>query len=366
MNSPNVASDAFLADAPGTRADSAEAPHSSDRECSLESIPSRDADVTTGEASPGRTGGGAHPDWSDRATALSWWPRFKISFVRGFLLMWVRLFGLDGLYRFGQFFGWCEFLVAYKRRRRVNVRIAQIFPEGIPAGRRRHIASRYFRRTRCDKMIYCIFDRIPADEFSRRIHFPRQALLDSLLARGKGVYVAMSHHGPHHVAAMIMAQLGYRLAGVRDRNESALRRFIQRKFAETFPAFAAVRMFFADAFPRDIFRCYRENYVIASALDVDEDRVRDGRLRTIPVTLFGEQRPFLIGPIQMAQRCEAPVLQGFVMARRNFHYELVIRELLPEPDGDASSAENLARTVQQYADGIAEHVRRHPCHLTKI
>lgn len=366
MNSSDVASDALLADAPGTRAAPGDSQRPAAAEHSREPSRTHNGAHTTDAESAGRAGGGAHPDWSDRATALSWWSRFKISFVRGFLLLWVRLFGLDGLYRFGQFFGWCEFLVAYKRRRRVNVRIAQIFPEGIPAARRRHIASRYFRRTRCDKMIYCIFDRVPAHEFARRIHFPRQTLLDSLLARGNGVYVAMSHHGPHHVAAMIMAQLGYRLAGVRDRNESALRRFIQQRFAETFPAFAAVRMFFADAFPRDIFRCYRENYVIASALDVDVDRVRDGRLRTTPVALFGEQRPFLIGPIQMALRCNAPVLQGFVVARRNFHYELVIRELLANPDGAAASTERLAATVQQYADGIAEHVRRHPCHLTKI
>lgn len=308
----------------------------------------------------------AHPDWSDRAEALSWWTRFKLGLVRGFLVGWVRLFGLAGLYRFGQVFGWLEFAFGYKRRRRVHVRIDQIFPEGLPAHERRAVTRRYFMRTRCDKMLYMIFDRLPRNDILARLHFPNRRALDEALSRGNGAYVAMSHYGSHHVAAMIMALLGYKLAGVRDRNEGELRRYVQNRFAETFPEFSAIRMFFADAFPRDIFRCYRDNFVVASALDVDVDRVRDSRVRACPVTLFGETRQFLTGPVQMALRCNAMVFQGFVVARRNFHYDFILSAPLIDPAADGESADVLGRALQNYADGIAAHVREFPCHLTKI
>lgn len=309
---------------------------------------------------------GVHPDWSDRAEVLSGWTRTKLGLVRGFLMLWVRAFGLAGLYTFGQVFGWFEYVFGYKRVRRVRVRIGQIFPEGLPAAQRRAITRRYFQRTRCDKMLYTIFDRLPRNEILARLHFPNRRTLDEALTRGHGAYVAMSHYGSHHVAAMIMALLGYKLAGVRDRNEGELRRYVQSKFAETFPEFSAVRMFFADAFPRDIFRCYRDNYVVASALDVDEDRARMVRGRACPVTLFGDERLFLTGPVQMALRCGAMVFQAFVVARKNFHYDFELCGPLIDPAVDGESPEALARAMQKYADGIAAHVREYPCHLTKI
>jgi len=308
----------------------------------------------------------AHPDWSDRADTLSAWQRTKLAVVRGFLVGWVRLFGLNGLYRFGQFFGRCEYGVDYKRRGRVNERLAEMFPGMMSPEERRAAVLRYFQRTRCDKMIYTIFDRLPREALLNRIRFPDREAFDRLLAKQRGMYVAMSHFGPHHVAAMTMALLGYRVAGVRDRNEGALRRYIQQKFADTFPEFAAVRMFFADSFPREIFRCFKENFVVASALDVGGERVADGRLRTVPVKLFEESRDFLTGPIQMAIRCGAPVIQGFVLALPNFEYELVVHDTLLTGDARDESPEALAAVVQRYADGIAEYMRRHPCHITKI
>ena len=51
------------------------------------------------------------------------------------------------------------------------------------------------------------------------------------------MYVCMSHIGSHHVLALIIALKGYRVAGVRDPNEGTLRRYVQRKYEETFPEF---------------------------------------------------------------------------------------------------------------------------------
>lgn len=319
---------------------------------------------STNEASAGPPR--VHPDWADRAETLPAWARFKLGVVSSFLAFVAKVLGLDGLYRFGCFFGNCESLVSWSRWKRVAVRVDDIFPEGLSADRRRQIIRRYFRRTRCDKMFYTILDRLPREEILRRVHFEARGVLDGALSRGKGTYVAMAHYGALHVAGVVMALFGYRLAGVRDKNEGALRRYMQHKLAERLPEFAAFRMFIADAFPREIMRCFRNQFVVCSAMDVDVDRVQNARLRTCPVRLFGEERHFLTGPVQMALRCGAPVLQGFVISRENFHYEFVVTGPLIDPASDADAVELVARAMQNYADGIESHVRRFPCHIMKI
>jgi lauroyl/myristoyl acyltransferase len=199
----------------------------------------------------------------------------------------------------------------------------------------------------------------------RRIRFHGRQYLDEGLQRGCGAYVMLSHHGSHHVAALLMALLGYRCAGVRDRNEGAIRVYVQEKYVKTFPEFAAVRLLYADSFPREIYRCFQENRVVGSALDVG--RLRGMTLKTCPVRIFGQQREFLTGPLQVALRCRATILQGFVVSRPNFYVRLIVHPPLYVPrDNEPESPELIAELMQRYADGIEAHVREHPDHLSRV
>ena len=47
--------------------------------------------------------------------------------LRTFLYGWARCFSLTGLYKFGRFFGLCEYLINYKRRARFNRKLGEIF-----------------------------------------------------------------------------------------------------------------------------------------------------------------------------------------------------------------------------------------------
>ncbi len=296
---------------------------------------------------------------------LSWFSRAKFELARWFLWLIARVFSLKGLYLFGQVFGAIEYLINFKRRRRYAAELSRIFPEGLSPRRQKTIIKSFFCRTRCDKLFYLIFDRLPREKILKRVRFHGREHLDAGLARERGVYVLLSHNGSHHVAGLLMALLGYKCAGVRDRNEGALRVYIQKKFEETFPEFAAVRVLFADSFPRDIYRCFRENRVVGSALDVG--RVRGLQLKTCPVTCFGEQREFLTGTLQIALRCRSPIVQGFVVSRRNFYFRLIVKPLYTPPPGEGDAAEDptlIAELMQQYANGIEAHLREHPDHVS--
>lgn len=297
---------------------------------------------------------------------IGWYSRAKFECVRWFLWAWARAFSLKGLYLFGRFFGTLEYLINFKRRARYRNELRRVFPEGLSKWRETTIVRHYFQRTRCDKLLYLIFDKLPREKILGRIRFHGREQIDEALARGRGVYVMLSHHGSHHVAGLLMALLGYRCAGVRDRNEGAIRMFVQEKYARTFPEFAAIHVLYADTFPREIYRCFKDNLVVGTALDVG--RVRGYSLKTFPVRIFGEKREFLTGTLQVALRVGATVVQAFVVSRKNFYYRLVVKPALwiPQPGEEGERPELIAELMQRYADGIEAHVREHPDHLSRI
>ncbi len=293
--------------------------------------------------------------------------RFKFELVRWFLWAWARTFSLRGLYLLGQFFGSIEYMLDFHRRGRYRKELRRMFGDRNSPKRERKIIRKYFQRTRCDKLFYLVFDRLPREKILKRIRFHGQEHLDGGLAHNNGVYVMISHNGSHHVAGLLMALMGYKCAGVRDRNEGPLRRFVQELYSKTFPEIAAIRVLYADSFPRDIYRCFQENRVVASALDVN--RVRGLKLKTCPVEIFGERREFLTGTLQVALRSGATICQGFVVSRKNFYFRLIVNPPLHQPDPQArrgESAAQLSELMQRYADGIAAHLRKYPDHLSRI
>jgi len=294
---------------------------------------------------------------------IHWYDRLKFAIVRGFLWGWAVCFSLKGLYLFGVFFGYCEYLINYKRRKRFARQLETIYNDR-PRDARflRRATRRHFTRTRCDKLFYLIFDKLPREKILKRVKFHGRDILDEALKLNKGAYVTLSHNGSHHVAGLLMALLGYRVAGVRDKNEGPLRKYVQDKYAETFPEFRAIRVFFADSFPRDLYRSFEDGYILGSALDVQ--RVRGMHLKTQPVTIFGQQREFLTGTMRIALRCGAPILQGFVVSRKNCYFRLIIEGPLVAPTSK-DDPETLQNAMQHYADNIERHVRKHPDHISR-
>ncbi len=300
-----------------------------------------------------------------REEVISWATRVKFMVVRGFLCGWARCFSLTGLYLFGQFFGTCEWLCNFKRRRRFMQNLREVYGNpagGLPASAR-GACRQHFMRTRCDKLFYLIFDKLPREKILKRIKFHDRHVIDDALARNKGLYVCMSHHGSHHVLILLMALLGYKVAGVRDRNEGPLRKYVQQKYEETFPEFRSIKVFFADTYPRDLYRCFAEGSMLGSALDVLRDR--GSHLRTATVDLFGKKREFLTGTLQIALRCGAPIIQGFVVSRKNFYFHLIPKGPLVDPETATDTPEIVQAAMQSYADNIARHILEYPDHLSK-
>ncbi|MBN1343441.1 MAG: lysophospholipid acyltransferase family protein [Phycisphaerae bacterium] len=296
---------------------------------------------------------------------LPWYTRAKFGIVRVFLASWMRCFGLTGLYRFGAFFGTCEWLINYKLRRRYRKRLRFIFgPDHFTRAEARRLTRDWFCRVRCDKLFYLVFDKIPKAKVIERVEFIGQENMDAGLARGKGVYAAMSHVGTQHVAGVLMAILGYKVAGVRDRKEGALRLHMQQIFAQRYPEVAALRILFADRFPRELFRLFKQNYILGTSLDVDRERAP--HLSRQKVVFFGEEREWLTGTLQIALRCGAVILPSFWVSLPNYYFQLIAYEPLVDPDTAKDEPETVAMAMQRYAERIEAHARAHPDHLSKV
>jgi lauroyl/myristoyl acyltransferase len=287
----------------------------------------------------------------------------RIRFVRGFLFAFMRCFTLSGLYALGYLFGVGEYIIDYRRRRRVRQRLRDYFKSNATSSFCRKYAIRYFVRVRCDKMFYTIMDRIPRDKILNRVELTGIQNIEDARERGNGVYVALCHFGSHHIAGLLMALLGYELAGVRDGRESAVRRYIQHRYTETFPEIRRMKMFAANSFPRGIYRHLQQNKIVASLLDAA--RKRGATTKTEPVSLFGEERDVLIGPLQIALRCDSVTLQGFIVSKPFYRYEVIVSPPLIDEPGRQGD-DQIPGVLKRYAKAVEDFAREHPDHLMNI
>ena len=294
---------------------------------------------------------------------VGWWDRCAFQTVRTAIWILAKVLTLDGLYRFGRCFGTLEWCVNYKRRGAFGKRLREVYgPELTPALRRRETRA-HFQTFRCDKIFYLILDMLSREEVLERFHLEGREALDAAIARGRGVYFLTSHLGSFHLAGLCLSLLGYRVSGIRAPNEGALRRFMQQKYLQRHPEFRTLRVLFSDTYPREIYRCFQENYILGSSLDVRKPR--EAHQKTVGVTMFGQERNFLTGTLQIALRCGSTVLQTFIISEPGFHYRFHVLGPLTDPEGSQESPELLARVMQTYASNIETFARRYPSHITQ-
>ena len=301
---------------------------------------------------------------TEQGRQLSVWE--KVSFVAARLAasLLLSLLSLRGLYAFGQLMGVLEWAINYKKRRRFVLALDRLLGRrSTPAERRRH-GRAYFIRLRCDKLFCLILDRLPRERAASMLTIVNRPLLDRALLRGRGAYIALSHHGPHHVCAMLMALCGYKVAGVRDRNEGGLRRFLADRHAKFFPDVTPVRMLFADAFPRDIYRCFHDGCVLGSAMDVSKTRHPNQRVES--VRFLGETRNFVTGPLRVAHRCGATVFQGAISSESGFYYRLELECVLIDPEKSEPEDEAVPRAAREYAARAEARMKELPGQITRV
>lgn len=316
------------------------------------------------ETHAGSTQGDATALPPTRVTRLSLWERVSFGMTHWGLSLLLGIVGFGGICRFGRIFGLVEWSVNYKRRRRFAAALERVLGHKPSKAVRRRETRTYFIRSRCDKLFYLLLDRVSPDQVESVFTINNRSLLDDALARGKGVYIAMSHHGPQLATGMLLSLSGYPVAAVREGSESGLRRFVQNRFDRRHPQFRRLRVLYSDSFPREIYRCFKDGLMLGSAMDVS--RVRHQNQRAETVTMFGEERQFVSGPLHVALRCGAPMLQAFASSDNSGHYYFDIVHVLLDPRVVANKDQAVHDAMQTYAATIEKRLRESPSLLTRI
>lgn len=322
------------------------------------------ASAPEGEAAGSQVPSGAAAAGTPVQRPLTLWQWASFGAVRGAVRALYVVLGLRGLYRFGRLFGSAECLINFKRRRRFHATLAHALGRTPTARERRVHARDFFAQRRCDKLFYLVFDAIPRERAISLLTIRNQALLDAAAARGRGVQVATAHHGPMHVMGMLLALRGYKVAGVREPHEGAMRQYVQQLFDRRYPEFRRARVLSSQSFPRAILRTLQEGYVIGSSMDVS--RIKAPNQKTVEVDIFGERRRFLSGPIWLALRSKSPVLQAFAVPERDFHYRLDVVEMLLDPETVSDPEAAVDAAMRRYAANIERYVRARPGLVSRV
>lgn len=297
-------------------------------------------------------------------SVLSPWESFSFAVIHAAASVLLFVLTLRGLYAFGYVFGSIEYLVNRSRRRRFARKLSAIL-ERTPTGReRRKWTHAFFVRTRCDKLFYLIMDRLSSEKIASLIHMENESLLRSTLDRGRGILVCLQHLGSHHIGGTLLAFQGFKIAGVRDLNESASRRFMQQRWERNYPQLRTIKWGYANTFPREIYRWYQQGYLVGAA--IDPVRVRDPKQKAAWLEVFGERRPFLTGPLHIALRCEAPVLHGWVEPLSGFRYRIVIAGLLIDPETMDDTERSIDTAIDEYAATLVQTLKRCPSLVSRL
>ena len=304
------------------------------------------------------------PSPEKRSTKLTLWETVSVRMAHAATSAMLALLSLRGLYHFGRIFGTAEYLINFKKRRRFAKALAHILERKPTGTERRKWTHDYFMLTRCEKLFYLIMDRLPRDKAASLLTISDEPLLKECLARGNGVYYGYAHLGTQHVGGMLLSLKGYRVAGVRDPNESSIRRYVQDLFDRRHPDIQRTNMIYSGTFPREIFRCYRAGCIVGSAVDVKQLRNQNQKAEWIEV--FGQKRPFLTGPLHIAIRCKAPLLHGFVLPEPGFRFRFLIVGVLLDPETIEDEEREVADALRVYAAQMVKVLKERPSLVTRM
>lgn len=295
---------------------------------------------------------------------LSAWEWVSLSAAHLVVSGMLAVFSLRGLYHFGRMFGTVEYLLDFKRRRRFREALGTILERKPTGPERRKWTHRFFVDSRCDKLFYLILDRLPREQAAQLLTIENEPLLRDCVNRGHGVFFGLSHVGSQHIGGVLLTQKGYKVTGVRDRNQSGMRRYVQDRLDRRHAGTEPVRMLFADSFPRETIRCYRDGCIVGSAIDIH--RIRGEHQRVEYAEMFGEKRPFLTGPLRIALRCRAPVLHGFVTHDSHFRYRFELAGMLIDPETVEDEEAAVTQAVRTYARHLQDRLKSRPSLVTRI
>ena len=179
-----------------------------------------------------------------------------------------------------------------------------------------------------------------------------EAVLQRALAKGRGAILLLAHLGNWEIGGSMLRAMNYPLGVVAmGHNTTATNILVNRlRYDQGIKIFHIDGSTFSSI---DVFRYLRNNGIVA--ISGDKDFFNSGR----PVTYFGKQVNFPLGPVVMAMKSGADLIPAFVLKQSDGKYVGVLEEAIPlDAEGDRYDIidKNLAKTARLFE----KYIRAYP------
>ena len=188
------------------------------------------------------------------------------------------------------------------------------------------------------------------DTVAERLEVHGEEHFDEAEAAGKGVIFVSAHMGSAEVAASIAVRRGYRITSVAEE----LRPKLVWDWVQTCRAKMGIALLPVTRSGIRLLRALRKREMVAFIVDAGIDRGGG-----VPVTFFGRQTMFPVGPARLARMSGAPIVFGMAVRRPGGTF---VAHIAPPLFSDRGlDADEDARQLTQQIAGIFESfVRQYP------
>lgn len=247
----------------------------------------------------------------------------------------------------GRLMGQIAYLAVNARRRRVaedSIRRSL----GVDNATARRIFKRSMTRFGPMLMEVLSLPRLCRQGVTGRVRFQGMENLAAALAEGKGVVLATAHAGNWELQGAALAQAGFPLAVVVQRQKNAA----MDQFINEYRALAGMRVLYKQQV-LEMVRALRDGMVLG--LLMDQDAHRDG----VFVDFFGRPASTPAGAAVLARLTGAPIVPSFITSHGYGAHTVIVHpplHVVKTADKDA----DIFRVTQHLTKIIEEHVRQHP------
>ncbi len=184
------------------------------------------------------------------------------------------------------------------------------------------------------------------------VHIEGREILDTALARGKGVILVSAHFGNFPLMMARIGLEGYKISGImRAMRDERVERFFFGKRSRfniktiyTQPRKACVE---------ESIRVLRDNGALF--IPIDQNFGTGG----VFVDFFGHQAATATGPVVLARRTQAALIPCFIIRQPDDTHRIVFEPPIDIKEG-ASDEETIIINIQRLTDIIESYIRRYP------
>ncbi len=245
------------------------------------------------------------------------------------LLAAARCLPISAGLKLGEACGSIAFALAARERRFALEALARAFPDASEE-ERRHLARASFRHLgRCAFELAAIRQIDPV--ISDWIEWPEadRRLLESALARGRGVVFVSGHVGSWELLARRVALAGFPASTIaKETTDWRLTELVER-----FRAQGKVESIWRgqQGAAKRMLRVLKAGGILGLLID------QDTRVQSVFVPFFGHPAATPRAAADLALRTGAPVVVGFCQRKRDGYYRLSMKEIFPVRTGDQES-----------------------------